>query len=54
MSAPEIIIISLTYMSLGISLARDGEPRTGKYSFALSFFSQIIMLLLLFWAGLFH
>ncbi len=39
MGWPQITIIVLGAMSVGLHLAKDGQPRTGKYSFFLSAFT---------------
>lgn len=48
-----IIILALLGMSLGISLAKHGQPKEGKYNFWLQLFATIIELILFYSAGLF-
>ena len=38
MNAPQIIMIALLAMSIGIGLAKRGEPRKEKHNFWLSVF----------------
>lgn len=49
----EIIVTALYMMSLGLYLAKDGEPKEGKYSFWEALISTIIMFVLL-WKGGFY
>lgn len=51
--APQIIFLVLSAMSLGISLAMDGKPRAGKYSFLVTLISQAIGIGLVYWGGFF-
>lgn len=53
MGVCQIIITALYMVSIGINLARDGEPREGKYSFLGSLIGSSIMLFLL-WKGGFY
>jgi len=50
---PQIIIIALYTMSLGIHLAKHGEEKTGKYNFWSSLLSAIIIFALLKAGGFF-
>lgn len=48
---PQIAILALLFMGLGINLAKDGQSMEGqKYSFFGAFISRAIMIWLL-WAG---
>lgn len=53
MKAPQIIMVVLIAMSLGIHLANHGEPKDGTYNFWLELISEAIMVSLLFWGGFF-
>jgi len=50
---PQIIVLCLLAMSLGISLVKDGEPKNENYSVWTSLLSAVILLGLLFWGGFF-
>lgn len=47
---PQIIIIAMYGLNVGVNLTRDGEPRDEKYSFVTSVFATLINVFLL-WAG---
>ncbi len=53
MGIPQIIILVIYMIGLGMSLANDGEVRMKKESFWLSLVSCGIMLALLWWGGFF-
>ena len=53
MSWPAIIFIGLYIFNIGISITKDGKPRDGNHSFALTFFSTIVSAGLLYWGGFF-
>ena len=46
---PQYVFIILIIFGLGVSLAKDGEPK-GNYNFALELISTVITIWLL-WAG---
>ena len=48
-----IIIIILLAIDLGMSLAKHGEPKTGKYSFWVTLLAVAIQAYLYYAAGLF-
>jgi len=50
---PQLILLGLLFMSLGIGLAKHGEPRS-PYSFWDNLISFIIMVGLLIWGGFFR
>jgi succinate dehydrogenase/fumarate reductase cytochrome b subunit len=50
---PQIIILSLYILSLGIHLAKHGTKRTGTYSFWGSLVTVIVLFALLYWGGFF-
>lgn len=54
MGAPQIIVIVLYALSLGINMARHGKPRKDKYSLPQAIFGTIIMFGLLIWGGFFN
>ena len=49
----EIIYLTLLMMSLGIYLAKHGEPKTGKYSFWSALISTTIQIVILYLGGFF-
>ena len=53
MGVCQMIITALYMISIGINLARDGEPRDGKYSFLGSLIGTFIIVFLL-WKGGFY
>lgn len=50
--APQIIILALMAIGLGVSIARHGMPRTNE-NVVVSIISTAIMLALLYWGGFF-
>ena len=52
MQAPQIIIICLSAMALGITLAKNGEPE-GNYCFGSTLFATVINISILYWGGFF-
>lgn len=53
MGIPQIIILVLNVLGLGISLAEHGETELKQESFFTRLFSTAIHLLLLWWGGFF-
>ena len=53
MKAPQIIIIVLIAMNVGLHLAKHGQPRTDKYDFFWELFGKAILVALLWWGGFF-
>ena len=49
----QILMLCIFAMSLGLNLAKHGEPRTGKYSFWVSLISSAIELSVLYFGGFF-
>lgn len=49
---PQLIIIILYTLSVGIHLVKDGEPQ-GNYSFITSLIGTIIVMAVLKWGGFF-
>jgi hypothetical protein len=50
---PQIILLILVGMGLGIALVKHGEENKRKYNFWLEALSSAIMLALLYWGGFF-
>ena len=53
MKTPQIIMIALLGMGLGMNLVKNGEPREGTYSFPIQLVSTLIEIGLLIWGGFF-
>ena len=53
MKAPQIIMIIIMAMGLGINLVKNGEPRDDTYSFPISLVSTVVNVGLLIWGGFF-
>jgi LPXTG-motif cell wall-anchored protein len=51
--APQIILCVLYCLSLGVNLAKHGQPKTGKESFWTGLIAIIIVVTLLIWGGFF-
>lgn len=54
MKAPQIIIIVMYAMSLGIAAVQHGEPRNDKNNFFISSIAVAIQVALLIWGGFFN
>ena len=50
MKAPQIVLIVLYSLSLGISMSKHGKPRE-PYNFWTSFLAVIIEVAILWWGG---
>lgn len=51
---PQIIMLVILTLGLGMNLAKDGEYKTGeKYSFGTSFIATAINFAVLYWGGFF-
>lgn len=50
---PQILYLALILMGLGVHLAKDGQPRTDKYSFWGQLFITIITVYILYKGGFF-
>lgn len=53
MRIPQIIMIALLGMGLGMHMVKNGEPREGVYSFPIQLVSTLIEVGLLVWGGFF-
>lgn len=51
--APQIILCSLYLLSLGVNLAKHGQPKNGKESFWTALIGVIVVFTLLVWGGFF-
>ena len=54
MNTPIIILLVLQVLSVGINMAKHGEPKTGKYNFFTSLISMAIVWTLFYYAGIFE
>ncbi len=53
MKAPQIIMIVIMAMNLGINLVKHGELKDETYSFPISLVSTVVNVGLLIWGGFF-
>lgn len=49
----QIFYTAWLILGLGMYLAKDGEPKTGTYSFWIAFISTVIQFVLLYFGGFF-
>lgn len=54
MGIPQIIMIIVIGLNLGINLAKNGEPRDGDYSFGIALIGAAIEVGILYWGGFFQ
>lgn len=54
MGLPQIILIGLYAMSLGISMSNHGKPKTGKENFGSTLVGIVLTFGLLYWGGFFN
>ena len=50
---PQMILLFLFFMSLGVSIAKHGQPKEGNYSVRDNVISLAIVITLLWWGGFF-
>jgi hypothetical protein len=50
---PQYVMIGLIAASIGMALAKDGEPRTGRWSFWISLLAAAINIGILYAGGFF-
>lgn len=50
---PQVIYVTLLILADGYALAKNGEQRTGTYSFGWSVLGSAIAISLLYWGGFF-
>jgi hypothetical protein len=50
---PQLILLGLTVLSLGIHLAKHGEPKGTSWNFFHVAIADAIVLVLLYWGGFF-
>ena len=53
LGTPQIIVIVLYILSLGLALGKHGQPRNDKYNFGVTLIATSIMIALLYWGGFF-
>lgn len=53
MGIPQVIVIILYAMSLGVMFVKNGEPKEGTYSFWSAFISVVILFGCFWWGGFF-
>ena len=50
---PQLIVLILMAMNLGMALVKHGEPTNMKYNVLTSFLGNVITIGLLYWGGFF-
>jgi hypothetical protein len=50
---PQLIFLALIVLNLGIVMAKNGQPRSGKHSFVANLIADGLLLGLLYWGGFF-
>jgi len=50
---PQLIMISIIFLSLGVCAAKHGEPRK-DYNIGISILDTALMITLLWWGGFFN
>jgi len=53
MTIPQILMIAIYMLSLGINLAEHGKPRAGTYNFWSALIATAIAFAILIWGGFF-
>lgn len=53
LGAPQIILVALIGIKVGVALAKDGQARTGKHSIKAGLVNNAVLLTLLWWGGFF-
>lgn len=53
MGIPQIIVICVTFLAIGIEMSRHGEKRKGTYNVFISILGNAINLAILYWGGFF-
>lgn len=51
---PQIIMTALLLLSLGISIAQHGTPKTGHNNAWINFIAVVINIALLYWGGFYE
>ena len=51
--APQVLLVVLFSLSLGLSIARHGQPEEGRRNALYSLVSTAVMFALLYWGGFF-
>jgi hypothetical protein len=50
---PQIIMVTMYLLSVGMAIAKNGEPKEGNYSFVSTAIATVITVGLLYWGGFF-
>jgi hypothetical protein len=48
---PQIVMICLVFLGLGMAMAKHGQPRTGNENFFVTLISAVISHAVLYWGG---
>lgn len=51
MRAPQIILLGMYLLSIGMALAKDGQPKEGNHSFVATVVAAGIVCGVLWWGG---
>ena len=51
--APQLVYLGIVLLGLGVSLAKNGEPKKDNHSFGWSLFANAITITILSWGGFF-
>lgn len=51
--APQIILLALIAIGIGVVLAKHGEPKDGTYNVFATIACEVILITLLYWGGFF-
>lgn len=51
MRAPQVIMIVMLSIGLGIDIVKHGESKTGKYNFVTTLIAQLLVVAILYWGG---
>jgi hypothetical protein len=50
---PQMILLSLVFISVGVSIIKSGQPKTGRHSLLDNIIGWVLIITLLYWAGFF-
>lgn len=53
LGVPQLCMLSIIFLNLGINLAKDGEEKEEKYSFIYAFFGACLQIFILYKGGFF-
>lgn len=53
MHIPQVLVLMLLALDIGVTLAKHDQPRTDKYNVFVTAFGHVILVALLIWGGFF-